>query len=175
MEDSASNSEFEHVPPSRVLATQILNGDTPRSSGEFYAHSNGTTDILGDLDPKGRRTTKPTHSRRHSLLGMGAPTAKPPEILMMGYVQVSGSFTIDGSLIQDSPFEGIKRKGVLGGQMGGGVVGIEKPTRDSGFLGGLGWGSFGSGFGGGISSGLGGLLGANNMSSIAEMKNIASE
>lgn len=176
MEDSASNSEFEHVPPSRVLTAQILNGDTPRTSGEFYSLSNGTTEIVSTgYDSRTRSSSaRPAHSRRQSLLGMNG-SSRVPETLMMGYVQVAGSFIIDGSLIQSSPFEVVKRKGVVGGQMGGGVVGLEKSSRDSSFLGGLGWGTFSNGFSSGISNGIGGLLGTNNMSSIAEMKNIASE
>jgi RAB6A-GEF complex partner protein 2 len=81
----------------------------------------------------------------------------------MGYAQVSGSFILDGSLMQTALFDEVKRKGIVGGQRGGGVVGIDtKKNSEGGFLGG--WGGFG----------LSGLLGGGNMSTIAEMKSIAS-
>jgi hypothetical protein len=84
----------------------------------------------------------------------------------MGYAQIMGSFTLDGSLINQAPFEEVKRKGVVGGQGGGGVVGVEKTKRESGLFGALGWGNIGES--------LGGLLGASEPSSIREMRGIAS-
>lgn len=94
---------------------------------------------------------------------------------MMGYAQVQGSFMLDGSLVQTGSFEEIKRKGVVGGHMGGGVVGIESKRRDNGFLGGFGWGNISNGLGNGITNGLSGLLTGNGNSSIAGMKTIASK
>jgi hypothetical protein len=85
---------------------------------------------------------------------------------MMGYAQVMGSFTLDGSLINQGPFEEVKRKGVMGGQGGGGVVGIERTKRDSGLFGALGWSNLGES--------LGGLLGGAEPSSIREMRSVAS-
>jgi hypothetical protein len=84
---------------------------------------------------------------------------------MMGYAQIMGNFTLDGSLINQAPFEEVKRKGVVGGQGGGGVVGVERKTRDSGLFGALGWGNLGES--------IGGLLGASEPSSIREMRGIA--
>lgn len=88
-----------------------------------------------------------------------------PETLMMGYVQVIGSFTVDGSLINQAPFEEVKRKGVVGGQGGGGVVGVETNKRDSGILGAFGLGNIGAS--------IGDLLGGNEMSTVKEMRGIA--
>jgi hypothetical protein len=85
---------------------------------------------------------------------------------MMGYAQIMGSFTLDGSLINQAPFEEVKRKGVVGGQGGGGVVGVERPKRESGLFGALGWGNIGES--------LGGLLGSTEPSSIREMRTTAS-
>lgn len=85
---------------------------------------------------------------------------------MMGYAQVVGSFTLDGSLVNQAPFEEVKRKGVLGGQGGGGVVGLEKSKSSSGLFGALSWGSLGES--------IGGLLGDRELSSIKEMREIAS-
>ena len=81
----------------------------------------------------------------------------------MGYAQVAGQFTLDGSLVNQAPFEEVKRKGVVGGS-GGGVVGIERKKRDTGIFGSL------SNFG----ESIGGLLGSAELSSIKEMRNIAS-
>lgn len=92
--------------------------------------------------------------------------ARASETLMMGYAKISGSFTLDGSLVNQAPFEEVKRKGVVGGQGGGGVVGIERSKRDSGLFGSLGWSSFGQS--------LGEILGTAEPSSMREMKHIAS-
>ena len=82
----------------------------------------------------------------------------------MGYAQIQGTFTLDGSLVNLGPFEQVKRKAVVGGQ-GGGVVGIDTSKRDSGLLRTLGWGSF--------TNSIGELLGGNELSSIRDMRGIA--
>jgi hypothetical protein len=84
---------------------------------------------------------------------------------MMGYAQIQGSFTLDASLISQAPFEDVKRKGAVGGQ-GGGVIGVESNKRDSGLLRSFGWGNLGES--------LGGLLGGGELSSIKDMRGIAS-
>lgn len=84
---------------------------------------------------------------------------------MMGYAQVQGSFTLDGSLVSLAPFEEVKRKAVVGGQ-GGGVIGLETSKQESGFMRGFGWGSF--------ANSLGELLGAGELSTIKEMRGLAS-
>lgn len=83
----------------------------------------------------------------------------------MGYAQIQGSFTLDGSLVNPGPFEQVKRKAVVGGQ-GGGVIGVESSRRDSGLLRGFGWGS--------LTSSIGELLGGGELSSIKDMRGIAS-
>ncbi len=83
----------------------------------------------------------------------------------MGYAQIQGSFTLDASLISQAPFEDVKRKGAVGGQ-GGGVIGVESNKRDSGLLRSFGWGNLGES--------LGGLLGGGELSSIKDMRGIAS-
>jgi RAB6A-GEF complex partner protein 2 len=85
---------------------------------------------------------------------------------MMGYAQILGSFTLDGSLVNQAPFEEVKRKGIVGGQGGGGVVGVERSKRESGLFGALGWGNIGES--------ISGILGGGELSSIKEMKSIAS-
>ncbi|KAI5800033.1 Rgp1-domain-containing protein [Geopyxis carbonaria] len=157
----ADEVDYDQISPGRLIPAHSINSETPRSSGEFYSLANSTTETLvSEYDPRiPPRLTRPTHNRRHSLLSLGT---RSTESLMMGYAQVMGSFTMDGSLIQSNIFEDVKRKGVVGTQMGGGVVGIDTSKSDGGFLSGFGWG------------GLSGLLGGNNMSSIAQMKSIAS-
>jgi hypothetical protein len=164
LKPSADDSESDQAGSSRVIAAHSIEGETPRCSGEFYSMSNSTTEtLLSDYHhPKMLipRTPKlSSHSRRHSLLSMESRA----ETLMMGYAQIYGSFILDGSLVQTSIFDEVKRKGVVGTQNGGGVVGIDTNKSESGFLSGLGWG------------GLTGLLGGNNMSTLAEMKSIASK
>ena len=89
---------------------------------------------------------------------------------MMGYAQVMGSFTLDGSLVNQAPFEEVKRKGVVGGAGGGGVVGVEHRSkeREAGLFGALGWSNIGE------SLSFGNLLGGGELSSIKGMRGIAS-
>ncbi|KAF8460229.1 Rgp1-domain-containing protein [Kalaharituber pfeilii] len=162
-DESLQNGVGQH----RQVLGLGINGDTPRSSGEFYSLANSTTEtLLSEYDPRlaQNRLMRPQHSRRQSLLAGGA---RLPETLMMGYAQVIGTFTLDGSLVQTSQFEEIKRKGVVGGQGGGGVVGLDTQKSDGKFLSSFGWGSFGGA--------IGGLLGGNTPSSLADMKNLASQ
>ncbi|KAK5018124.1 Golgi membrane exchange factor (Ric1p-Rgp1p) subunit [Cryomyces antarcticus] len=157
----------ESMPPiSRILSTSSMNG-TPRSSVDFYSMSNNSSETLASeyLPQSARRGSQiPMHARQKSHT---PPTnhQRLPEVLMMGYAQIVGSFTLDGSLVNQAPFEEVKRKGVLGGQGGGGVVGVERSKKESGLFGALGWGSIGES--------LGGLLGGEEPSSIREMRNQA--
>lgn len=145
-----------------------MNG-TPRSSGEFYSvTSNNSTETLASeyVAPQtARLLPRVFHQRRASQLAPPNHRTQP-EVLMMGYAQVMGSFTLDGSLINQAPFEEVKRKGVVGGQGGGGVVGVERTKRESGLFGALGWSNIGES--------IGGLLGSSEPSSIREMRGMAS-
>ncbi|KAF2464953.1 Rgp1-domain-containing protein [Lindgomyces ingoldianus] len=167
-EEPPPNPTLENLSPvARILSGSSLNG-TPRSSGEFYSMSNNSSETLASeyvAQPTARLLPRAIHQRHSSQLAPPNPK-KYPETLMMGYAQVMGSFTLDGSLINQAPFEEVKRKGVVGGQGGGGVVGVERTKRDSGLFGALGWGNIGES--------LGGLLGASEPSSIREMRGIAS-
>ncbi|KAI1514277.1 Rgp1 multi-domain protein [Pyrenophora tritici-repentis] len=154
-------------PVARIISGSSLN-DTPRSSGEFYSMSNNSNETMASeyaAHPSARLLPRPLHQRRLSHLVPPSRQAQP-ESIMMGYAQIMGSFTLDGSLINQAPFEEVKRKGVLGGQGSGGVVGVEKTKRESGLFGALGWGNIGES--------LGGLLGPSEPSSIREMRGIAS-
>lgn len=81
---------------------------------------------------------------------------------MMGYGHITGSFTLDSSLINQGPFEEVKRKDIIGDQGGGGVVRVENSKRDSGVFGFSGWGNIGES--------LGGILGGRELSSIKETR-----
>lgn len=146
----------------RILSPASIDG-TPRSSGEFHSMSNNSTETLASeyIAPENNRLLyRPAHSRQGSSL---APMKTPqPEILMMGYGQIMGSFTLDGSLANQNHFDETKRKGIIGGQGGGGVVRSNSTKRDNGLLGSFGWGNIGES--------LGGLLGGNELSSIKETK-----
>ncbi|KAK4228022.1 Rgp1-domain-containing protein [Podospora fimiseda] len=161
-------NEHGATPTARILSTTSIAG-TPRSSGEFYSLSNNSSETLASeyvLHQPLRSQARPPHSRRTSSLAPS--TTRLPESLMMGYAQIQGSFTLDGSLVNLGPFEAVKRKAVVGGQ-GGGVIGLDTTTtkkRDSGLLRSFGWGS--------ITSSIGELLGGGELSSIKEMRGIAS-
>lgn len=156
-------------PISRVLSDESASGTPRSSSSDFYSFSNHSSeDTVASEIPalaNGRLLPKPAHSRQPSR-NRQLSQESTPEVLMMGYAQTIGSFTLDGSLINQAPFEEVKRKGVLGGQGGGGVVGVERSKRESGMFGAFGWGSIGES--------LGGLLGGAEMSSIKEMRGVAS-
>ncbi|GAB7360409.1 hypothetical protein MBLNU230_g8366t1 [Neophaeotheca triangularis] len=147
-------------PLSRVISEASTSG-TPRSSSEFYSMSNHSEETMASELPyqnkaNGRLLSKPAHSRQPSSK-QATPTG--PETLMMGYAQTMGHFVVDGSLVNSAPFEDVKRKGVQGG---GGVVGVERSKRNSGVFGGFSWGNIGES--------IGGLLGNDENSSMAQMK-----
>lgn len=85
------------------------------------------------------------------------------ETLIMAYAQLSGSFTLDPSLVNQAPFEEVKRKGIVGGQ-GGGVVGVETNKQDRGLLRGFGWANIGDS--------IGDLFGSNELSSIKGFREV---
>ncbi|KAJ2967739.1 hypothetical protein NUW58_g10379 [Xylaria curta] len=139
---------------------------TPRSSGDFYSLSNNSSETLASeyVTHPFQSSRRPAHLRRSSGMS-GISMVKLPESLMMGYAQVQGSFTLDGSLVNLGPFEAVKRKAVLGGQ-GGGVIGVESSRRSSGFLTSFGWG--------GLGNSIGELLGGSEFSSIKDMRGAVS-
>ncbi|KAK0347111.1 Golgi membrane exchange factor (Ric1p-Rgp1p) subunit [Friedmanniomyces endolithicus] len=152
-------------PIARVMSESSTVSNTPRSSSDFYSMSNHSDETVkseapyhsqqnGRLLPNLAHTGRAPQSRQSSF---GRPAKA--ETLMMGYVQTMGNFTLDGSLVNAAPFEEVKRKGV---QTGGGVVGVDRSKRTSGMFGAFSWGNIGES--------LGGLLGGDETSSIAQMK-----
>ncbi|MCJ1432974.1 hypothetical protein MMC27_002333 [Xylographa pallens] len=154
-------------PVPRVVSPVSIAG-TPRSSIDLYTMSNNSSETLASeyISPSfGRQNLRNGHVRQPSHLSPFISHTRPPETIMMGYAQVMGSFTLDGSLVNLAPFETVKRKGVIGGQGSGGVVGVESPKKDTGLFGAFGLSSIGES--------LGGLLGNSEPSSMREMKGIA--
>ncbi|KAF4551979.1 Rgp1-like protein [Elsinoe fawcettii] len=153
-------------PLAKVLSETSVNG-TPRTSSEFYSLSNRSDETVNSEMPSQassklmpRQSLSRSHSRRSN------PRSDEPEHLMMGYAQTMGSFSVDGSLVNQAPFEEVKRKGIIGSHGGGGVVGVEQSKRQSGMFGGFGWNNIGES--------LTGLLGMEEMSSMREMRSTAS-
>ena len=153
-------------PTAKVLSPASING-TPRSSGEFYSMSNNSNDTLASEyvgSEINASLLRPGHNRQASIM---APVGKAAaEVLMMGYGQITGTYILDGSLINQAPFEEVKRKAIVGGQGGGGVVRSQSTKRDSGILGSFGWS--------GLGTSIGGLLGGEEVSSIKERKSSGS-
>lgn len=150
------------APAARILSSTGILGGTPRSSGEFYSVSNNSSETL--VSEYVTQQPARGHGRQplRRSLGLLPHQSKAPESLMMGYAQIQGSFTLDGSLVSLGPFEQVKKKAIVGGQ-GGGVVGVET-RRDNGLFRGFGWGS--------ISNSLGDLLGGGELSTIKEMRGV---
>ena len=160
---SINNGPDNLNPMSRVLSPTSIEG-TPRSSGDFYSASNNSSDTQASEyvnQGLGQNIGRPSNTRHPSFLVPLKPD-NSPEILMMGYGHISGFFTFDGSLVNQSPFHEVRRKGIIGGQGGGGVVRAEPAKRDSGLFGSLSWGNIGES--------LGGFLGSHEMSSISHAK-----
>ncbi|KAK3675041.1 Golgi membrane exchange factor (Ric1p-Rgp1p) subunit [Recurvomyces mirabilis] len=152
-------------PVTRVMSESSTMSSTPRSSGDFYSMSNNSDEtltseapILVQQDDRLLPRVNPVQQTPRSRQSSYRQPAEP-ETLMMGYAQTMGRFILDGSLVNAAPFEEVKRKGV---QSGGGVVGIERSKRSSGMFGAFSWGNIGES--------LGGLLGGDDMSSMALMK-----
>ena len=164
-DDRNPSNGSQSSPIARVLNAASVE-DTPRSSMDLYSMSNNSTETLASEyapQPATRLLHGPNHSQASSL-SLPAPITGP-ETLMMGYANVMGNFTLDGSLVNQAPFEEIKRKGVLGGQGGGGVVGVERSKKETGLFGAFGWSNIGES--------INGLLSGGEMSSIKEMNRIA--
>lgn len=156
--------KFDHGPVHRVLSP-IGTEATPRSSIDLM--SNYSEDTMASEYINGLRAIQhPRHTRQASQLSTVSSVGTQTESLMMAYVQLQGSFVLDGALIDQAPFEAAKQNGIIGGQGSGGVVGVGTPTkRNSGILGSFGLSSIGSSFSG--------MLGGQDLSSMREMKGIA--
>lgn len=154
------------APATRILSTSSVNGSA-RSSGEFYAASNNSTDTLeSEYTNYGGNRSKANlakHRRHYSSLD---PVGRKKDslTLLMGYAQISASFTVDGSLVNQSAFEEVKRKGVLGGQTSNRTK--EKPRKSGGLLGAFGWDA--------IEESISGLLSNGDLEGLRDMRGVTS-
>lgn len=157
---------YEHshsLPITKAPSITSIEG-TPRSSLDFYSMSNNSTETLTSecVHPdRARQPLRSAHSRQLSSLNPNKPL-RLPETLMMGYGHITGSFTLDTSLVNHNAFEEVKRKAIVGDLGGGGVVRVESTKRDSGLFGFSGWANIGES--------LGGIIGGGELSSIKESK-----
>ncbi|KAK9365335.1 Rgp1-domain-containing protein [Lipomyces kononenkoae] len=144
------------------------NNSAGGQTGTVVLNGNGSPQPLSTSPSKGmpsptsKGMPSPTFNslptRRSSML---VPKTRSGETLMMGYAQLSGTFTVDEDLVKTTVFEEAKKQGIVGGKMGGGVVGLGQDKNDNGYLWGLG-------------IGLSNFLNGSGVSSIAEMKSMAS-
>ena len=141
---------------------------TPRSSGDSHIMSTSSTDTLMSEYPN-TNFGRPSQIGRydHDLpLPKTAQASTPTELLMMGYGQVSGYFTLDGSLIKQQSFEPLKQKRVIGSQRGREVIQAEKSKTQSGLFNTLRWSNLGES--------ITEILGGDEPSSIKNAKDSAS-
>jgi Rgp1 len=146
VEDDAS-SDTSSVGPSKpkLPSLDVFNSFSPRSSLD-----------IRDMDPN---RLLPSQSRRLPRSPLGpSQDGTPMNSLMMGYAQIVGHFMIDPALIDASEFDEVKKKGVVGGNSGGGVVGVDARRTNSW----TGLGSIGT-------FGLSSIFGASQPSSLTEM------
>ncbi|KKK14223.1 hypothetical protein AOCH_000341, partial [Aspergillus ochraceoroseus] len=173
--DSSSLTAPGQVPQlTKIMSASSLSG-SHRSSGEFYSMSNNSSETLQseytNYSIPVPRSSFPRHSRRFSSME-SAGVLSNGQTLLMGYAQISASFTVDGSLINQSVFEEVKRKGVVGGVGNPGNVPNGKPSssgdkgRKGGFWGALNWNT--------IEESLGGLLTNNDLDGLRDMRGVSS-
>lgn len=85
----------------------------------------------------------------------------------MGYAQINASFTVDGSLIDQSVFEEVKRKGVMGNDAQSERPSSARPGKPrGGFWGNLGLNNFGDS--------LTGLLSSGELNGLRDMRGVSS-
>ncbi|OAG39063.1 hypothetical protein AYO21_06783 [Fonsecaea monophora] len=161
------------IDSSEAARTSGAGGHDPaseRSSGDFYSLSNHSQETLMSEQPSIVSEHRPTWINSSAAIPRRLPLRPPlrPQAvnLLMGYAQLSATFTLDASLIDQSHFEEVKSKGFLGGQAGGGVVGVKKPRPNSGFLGHFNLNALGGS--------LNSLMGGEEMSSVKAMHAVTS-
>lgn len=175
-----SKNTPSHPPPlsvpqlSRITSTSSLSGSN-RNSGEFYSVSGNSSETLQseytNYSMNAPRIGTPRHARHYSSVEPSARVAHS-QTLLMGYAQISASFTVDGSLINQSAFEDVKRKGVVGDQGSspgisgsGGPAGKDKSRKGGGFWG-LRWNA--------IEESISGLLSNNELDGLRDMRGVSS-
>ncbi|KAJ5618445.1 hypothetical protein N7528_007088 [Penicillium herquei] len=165
-----------HQQLARVISATSVNGSS-RSSGEFYSISDQSTETLAseytNYSAQGSRAPPPSRHGRHYSTVVVPSKSTDSQALLMGYAQISASFTVDGSLVNQSVFDEVKRKGVVGGQAGtGGLPGRsnssnpDRSRKGGGFWGALKWNA--------IEESINGFLSTNELDGLREMRGVAS-
>lgn len=163
------------LPTSKVLSASSLNG-SHRSSGDFYSVSNNSSDTLQseytNYSGPMMRAGFPRHNRHMSSMEASVPVSSG-QALLMGYAQISASFTVDGSLINQSAFEEVKRQGVVGGAGSGSGTPNGRPASSSGKgrKGGGFWNAFNWNS---IEESITGLLSNHELDGLREMRGVSS-
>ena len=156
------------APATTITSTSTVNGST-RSSMEFCAMSNHSTETIESeyVSYPPHLARLPVRHRRHfsSLEPTGRRFNDQAQALLMGYAQINASFTVDGSLINHSLFEEVKRKGVVG-TSGRGDPSTKAGKPGGGFFGNLGLGA--------ISDSIGGLLSGGELEGLQKMRGVSS-
>ncbi|KAL2872749.1 putative intracellular protein transport protein (Sat1) [Aspergillus lucknowensis] len=157
----------------KVLSASSLSG-SHRSSGEFYSVSNNSSETLQseytNYSGPALRPVFPRHSRHMSSLQSPVPISNG-QALLMGYAQISASFTIDSSLINQSAFEEVKRQGVVGGTGNTRATPNDRPPSEKGRKGGGFWGALNWNA---IEESISGLLSNNDLDGLREMRGVSS-
>lgn len=177
--DASSLGAPSHQQLARVISATSVNGST-RSSGEFYSVSDHSSETLASeytaYSAQGARPPPPPaarHARHYSSVAVPSIRPNDSQALLMGYAQISASFTVDGSLVNQSVFEEVKRKGVVGGQPGtGGLPG--RPSSASGDRARKGGGFWGSFKWNAIEESINGFLSNTELDGLREMRGVAS-
>ncbi|KAJ5305444.1 uncharacterized protein N7443_005104 [Penicillium atrosanguineum] len=177
--DASTLGAPSHQQLTRIISATSVNGST-RSSGEFYSVSDHSSETLASeyttYSAQGARAPPPPaarHARHYSSVAAPSVRSNDGQALLMGYAQISASFTVDGSLVNQSVFDEVKRKGVVGGQPGtGGLPGRpSSASNDRARKGGGFWGSFKWNA---IEESINGLLSNNELDGLREMRGVAS-
>ena len=172
--DGTTANAPSHQQLSRIISASSVNGST-RSSGEFSDHSTETlASEYTNYSVQGGRPPPPVrHGRHYSSVVTSSIKPNGSQALLMGYAQISASFTVDGSLVNQSVFDEVKRKGVVGGQTGtGGLPGrpssasSERSRKGGGFWGAFKWGA--------IEESINGFLSNNELDGLREMRGVSS-
>lgn len=137
--------EMLQLDPTMGILSSLKQNETARSSGDSHIMSISSTDTISSEYP----INDPHRLQFKRRSGHSPSFTKPlqpvnmTEVFMMGYAQITGSFTIDGSLMKQQPFEHVKRKCIVGGQSGGGIIRAKKREQQNRLFNNLIWGSLG--------------------------------
>ena len=139
-----TTADMLQIDPMMSSLPSVKQNETARSSGDSHFMSTSSTDTFVSEYPIGSSNRSPWKGRpgHDSSLPKCSHPSPMTEVLMMGFAQITGYFTIDGSLIKQQPFEHVKRKYVISGQRGGGIIRGEK-REQNGLFSNLRWGNLG--------------------------------